>query len=73
MSDDGDSKMKAWDLKRANTVLEVLDIDGETRQVRKVMSLKLKHPMTLSEAKAYMDAHFPFDSPRDRALEKDLK
>lgn len=64
--------MKAWELKRNNTMLEVLDIDDETRQVRKVTPLKLTRPMTLSEAKAYMDSHYPYDSPRDKALEKDL-
>jgi hypothetical protein len=53
--------MKAWDLKRNNTVLEILDIDDETRQVRKTLPLRLTHPMTLSEARGYIDAHFPKD------------
>lgn len=64
--------MKAWRLVHRNTSLEILDIDDETREVRKVTSLKLTHPMTQHEAQAYMDAHYPYVSPRDRAVERDL-
>lgn len=53
--------MKAWDLKKNNTVLEVLDINDETRQVRKIVPLRLTRPMTLSEARTYIDSHFPKD------------
>jgi hypothetical protein len=53
--------VKAWELKKNNTVLEIIDIDDDSRQVRRVLPLRLTNPMTLSEARGYVDAHFPKD------------
>jgi hypothetical protein len=53
--------MKGWKLEKNNTVLEILDIDDYTRQVRRVLPLRLTKPMTFQEAVSYMDAHFPKD------------
>ena len=49
--------MKAWRLN--NLVLEIYDIDDSTREMRKMIPLKLKEPMTHSEAQHYVDANYP--------------
>ena len=64
--------MKAWRLLKDNTLLQIFDVDSDTRQVTKTTNLSLKKPMTESEAQVYMEMHFPFTSPRDAAFEKDL-
>ena len=51
--------MKAWRLLKGNRVLEILDIDPSTREVRKAIPLHLKEPMTHHEAEIYMRHHYP--------------
>jgi len=64
--------MKAWRLLKGNRVLEILEVDPETREVKRVVPLSLRLPMTNSEAQSYMESHYPHVSPREHALEKDL-
>ncbi len=56
--------MKAWRLIPERKELELLDIDDETRQVRRVTQLQLKAPMTKEEAITYVKSHFPMEPCR---------
>lgn len=51
--------MKAWRLAYNNMMLEVLDIDDVTREIRKTDKLKLNKPMTSQDAQRYVDSHYP--------------
>lgn len=53
--------MKAWRLAYNNMVLEVIDIDDRTREVRKISQLRLKKPMTRLDAQQYVDGHYPVE------------
>lgn len=64
--------MKAWRLLKDNTLLQIFDVDAETRQIQKTTNLSLKKPMTETEARMYMEMHFPYTSPMDEKIEKDL-
>ena len=51
--------MRAWKLIRQGMVLQVLDIDDVSRQLRSTMLLPLKEPMSEFEAEKYMNARYP--------------
>jgi hypothetical protein len=51
--------MKAWRLEYNNMVLVILDIDDRTREVKRTSQLRLKKPMTATDAQQYVDGHYP--------------
>lgn len=51
--------MKAWKLSYNRMVLEITDIDDQTREIRRTYKLNLKKPMTATDAQQYVDGHYP--------------
>lgn len=51
--------MKAWRLAYNRMALEIIDIDDVTREVKKIVKLQLKTPMTPLDAQQYVDSHYP--------------
>ena len=58
--------MKAWKLSYNRMMLEVIDIDDVTREVRKTDRLQLKRPMTAADAQQYVDSHYPMSAVSGR-------
>jgi hypothetical protein len=48
-----------WRILNGGHLLEIFEVDSKTRQARLLLHLKRAKPMTIEEAKKYMDDNYP--------------